>query len=133
MSAQATESRAVVANGTRPQIHAMLLKGRSYKKVTAFWDTKSILLCEFVDHRVTENADHYCTMLWHPNEVNQSKRPSFLIKKVILLDDNAHPTQSVITQVLEQFPYECLALPSYSADLFTPQKAALEKKTFLMK
>lgn len=43
MSAQATESTALVANGNQPQTHAMLLKGHKERWQT-FWDKKRILL-----------------------------------------------------------------------------------------
>jgi hypothetical protein len=82
-----------------------------------FWDIQSILL-EFLDHKTTVNADHYCTTLWHLKETIQMKCPGLLTEIVILLHDNTlcH-TACVTTQLLEQCCCKCLAHSPHTLDL----------------
>jgi hypothetical protein len=85
----------------------------------AFWEAKGILLFGFLDRKATVNADHSsCTTLQHLKEVVQMKRSGFLTEKLTLLCNSAYPnTADVITQLLEQFHFECLALPPSILDL----------------
>lgn len=85
---------------------------------TVFWDTKGILLIDFLPRGETVNADRYYETLRKLRRAIQNKRRGILRAGVVLIHDNARPhTARHTTTVLQQFGWELFDHPPYSPDL----------------
>jgi hypothetical protein len=70
--------------------------------LAAFWDTKAILLHEFLDHVAKINVDHNCTILWHLKEVIKMTHIGFLREK---MDPPPQPCPfNAVKQLLDLLP-----------------------------
>ena len=82
---------------------------------TVFWDRKGILLIDFLERRLTINADAYCDTVRKLRRAIQNKRRGMLSSGIVLLHDNARPhTAARTAQLLQQFRWEVFAHPPYS-------------------
>jgi len=105
---------------------------------TVFWDSRGIILMEFLQHGQTVNAVRYCETLEHLREAIRRKRPGLLSRGVVLLHDNATPHTSAKTlEWLQKYNWEILQHPAYSPDLapsdyhlFGPLKRELSGHNF---
>ena len=68
--------------------------------LTVFWDMQGVTLQKFEPHGKNVNAASHCTTLRVHRQAIRRKRPGFLTKGVILLDDNARPHTARVTQEL---------------------------------
>ncbi|GFU97887.1 mariner Mos1 transposase [Trichonephila clavipes] len=85
---------------------------------TVFWDSKGILLIDFLLRGQTINAAVYCETLRKLRRAIQNKRRGFLSKSVVFLHDNARPhTANVTKNLLRGFGWDVLDHPPYSPDL----------------
>ena len=105
---------------------------------TVFWDSKGILLVDFLQPGQTINATRYCETLNKLREAVRRKRPGRLSSGVIFQHDNATPhTANLTREWLETYGWEALSHPPHSPDLapsdfhlFGPLKRYLGGKRF---
>ncbi|GFV04302.1 histone-lysine N-methyltransferase SETMAR [Trichonephila clavipes] len=84
---------------------------------TVFWDSKGILLMDFLPRGQTINAAVYCETLRKLRWAIQNKRRGFLSKGVFL-HYNAQPhTANVTKTLLREFGWDVFEHPPYSPDL----------------
>ncbi|GFW29135.1 histone-lysine N-methyltransferase SETMAR [Trichonephila clavipes] len=85
---------------------------------TVFWDSKGILLIDFLLRGQTINAAVYCETLRKLRHAIQNKRRGFLPKGVVFFHDNARPhTANVTKTLLRGFGWDVFDHPPYSPDL----------------
>ncbi|GFW44767.1 histone-lysine N-methyltransferase SETMAR [Trichonephila clavipes] len=85
---------------------------------TVFWDSKGILLIDFLPRCQTINAAVYCETLRKLRRAIQNKRRGFLSKGVVFLHDNARPhTANVTKTLLRGFGWDVFDHPLYRPDL----------------
>ncbi|KAJ4446857.1 hypothetical protein ANN_13557 [Periplaneta americana] len=85
---------------------------------TVFWDTKGILLVEFLERNATINAERYCNTPTNLKRAIQNKRRDMLNPGAIFLHDNARPHTARRTATkLQEFNWKVLDHPPYSPDL----------------
>ena len=92
----------------------------SFRKVTMtfFFDWKSQLLVDFLEHYITINAQRYAETFRKLNLAIKTKRPGKLTDSIILLHDNARPhAANIVTAKLKQFHWNTLTHPPYSPAL----------------
>lgn len=105
---------------------------------TVFFDSRGILLIDFLHDQRTVNAVYYSELLQSTKIAYRSKRRGMPIRDVIILHDNARPHTAVLTRdKLEEMRWETLEHPPYSPDLspcdyflFAPLKESLGGKRF---
>lgn len=93
---------------------------KSSKKVMAsvFWDSKGILLIDYLQTGKTITGEYYSCLLDQLNSNICERRPSLAKKKIIFLQDNAPAHKSVIAMAkLKDLHFELLEHPPYSPDL----------------
>ncbi|GFT77149.1 histone-lysine N-methyltransferase SETMAR [Trichonephila clavipes] len=85
---------------------------------TVFWDSKGILLIDFLPRGQTNNAAVYCETLRKLRRAIQNKCRGFLSKGVVFLHVNARPhTANVMKTLLRGFGWDVFDHPPYSPDL----------------
>ena len=85
---------------------------------TIFWDTKGILLIDYLDKGQTITGEYYASLLRQLRIKIKSKRRGKLSKGVLLLQDNAPVHNAhVATTTARDCGYEILPHPPYSPDL----------------
>lgn len=85
---------------------------------SVFWDSKGVLLVEFMERGATINADAYIETLKNLRRAIQNKRRGLLSSGVVLLHDNARPHAAQKTKdLLDTFKWDVFAHPPYSPDL----------------
>lgn len=85
---------------------------------TVFWDSKGVLLIDYLPRGTTITAARYCEVLENLRRAIQNKRRGKLSKTVFLFHDNARPHAARETQaLLEQFRWDVFGHPPYSPDL----------------
>ncbi|GFW27521.1 mariner Mos1 transposase [Trichonephila clavipes] len=85
---------------------------------TVFWDSKGILLIDFLPRGQTINGAVYCEILRKLRRAIQNKRRGFLSKDVVFLHDNARPhTANVTKTLLRGFGWDVFDHPPHSPDL----------------
>ncbi|KAJ4447982.1 hypothetical protein ANN_09992 [Periplaneta americana] len=85
-----------------------------------FWETKGILLVEFLERNATINAERYCNTLTNLKRAIQNKRRDMLNPGMIFLHDNARPHTARRTATkLQQFNWKVSDHPPCSPD-FAP-------------
>lgn len=85
---------------------------------TVFWDSKGVLLIDYLPRGATINAERYCEVLKKLRRAIQNKRRGKLSKTVFLFHDNARPHAARLTQdLLEGFKWDVFGHPPYSPDL----------------
>lgn len=84
-----------------------------------FWDSRGVLLIDYLERGHTVTAERYCGTLRRLREAIRRKRPGMLSEGVILLHDNARPHTARQTQdLLQTFKWEVWNHPPpYSPDL----------------
>ena len=107
--------------------------------LTVFWDSKGPILEDYLEKGRTINSVRYSDLL--ANNLKPAvctKRRGLLLKKVLLLHDNARPhTASQTVETINHLGFEVLERPAYSSDLapsdyhlFGPLKNALRGRQF---
>ena len=105
---------------------------------TVFWDTKGVLLVDFLPPGETVNAARYCETLNKLREAVRRKRPGRLSEGFSLQHDNATPhTAKMTKEWIQKYGWEVLPHPPHSPDLapsdyhlFGPLKRHLAGKRF---
>lgn len=93
---------------------------KSSKKVMAsiFWDSKGILLIDYLQTTKTITGSYYIHLLGLLHSKITEKRPALLKKKIILHHDNAPAHRCALTKAkLKELHYKLLEHPPYSPDL----------------
>lgn len=93
---------------------------RSAKKVMAsvFWDSKGILLIDYLKKGETINSQYYCNLLDRLDKNIREKRPGLRKKKILFHQDNARVHTSVVTMAkFSELKYDLVEHPPYSPDL----------------
>lgn len=82
--------------------------------LSVFWDSKGIVLLDFLEKRRTMNSDYYCQLLKKARVLRRKPRNSPLW----LLHDNApiHTSQRTL-DTLTKTGFEMIAHPPYSPDI----------------
>lgn len=85
---------------------------------TVFWDSKGIILIDYLEKGKTITGQYYADLLDRFNAKLKEKRPHLSKKKVLFHHDNAPAHSSAIsTAKLVELRYELLPHPPYSPDL----------------
>jgi histone-lysine N-methyltransferase SETMAR len=108
------------------------------RMATVFWDSKGILLIEWLPQGETINSNYYINVLEKLRDAIKTTRRGKLSKKILLHHDNAKPHTSVTTAAAtRRLGFEVLPHPAYSPDLapsdywlFGPMKNALRGKRY---
>ncbi len=83
-----------------------------------FWDSRGILLVDFIPYGFTVNLGVYCNQLKKLRRAIQNKRHGLVTAGVIFLQDNVRPHISrMTTELLQSFEWEVLEHPPHSPDL----------------
>lgn len=86
--------------------------------VTVFWDTKGIIMVEYMPQGSTITAASYFDTLMRLRKAIKEKRRGKLSKKIVLLHDNARPHSAKLTQtLLRDVKWDVFPHPPYSPDL----------------
>ena len=82
------------------------------KHCVRLWDTKGILLVDFLPPAATIYAAAYCDNLTRPRRATQNKRRGMLSRGLCLLHDNSRPHSAhITTAVMEKFKWDILDHP----------------------
>ena len=113
----------------------------SANKVMAsvFWDSKGVIMADYLEKGQTISSDYYCILLRYFREDIKIKRPGMFRRKVLFHQDNARVHTSVQSMTeIHNCGFELLPYPPYSPDLapsdfflFPNLKKHLEWQTFL--
>lgn len=93
---------------------------KSSKKVMAsvFWDSKGILLIDYLQTGKTINGEYYSSLLDQLDKKIKEKRPGLAKKKIIFHQDNAPAHKGALAMAkLTKLRYELLDHPPYSPDM----------------
>lgn len=86
--------------------------------LSVFWDSRGILLIDFLENGHTINGKYYCDLLSKLRDQIKSKRRGLLRKGVLLQHDNASSHKCVAaTSKAAELGFEILPHPAYSPDL----------------
>lgn len=86
--------------------------------LSVFWDTRGVLLIDFLDKGRTINGQYYCDLLTKLRAAIKSKRRVKLTKDVLLQHDNASSHTCISArQKISELGFEVLPHPPYSPDL----------------
>ena len=86
--------------------------------LTLFWDSRGVLLEEYLPPGWTINAEVYCETLFKLCRAIQNKRSGKLSKGIVFLHDNARPHTARLTQLfLTDFKWDVFPHPAHSPDL----------------
>ena len=78
--------------GRAPAKKSKVVESAGKVMATVFWDSKGILLIDYLPRGTTITAEHYCEVLKKLRRAIQNKRRGKLTKTVFLIHDNARPT-----------------------------------------
>ena len=85
---------------------------------TVFWDTKGVIMLDFLPKRSTITGVYYANLLDQLRTAVRGKRRGKFYKGVLLQQDNARvPTFKVAMDAVERNGYELIPHPAYSPDL----------------
>jgi hypothetical protein len=98
---------------------------------TVFWDSKGVLMVEFMQKGTKITSEVYCKTLENLHRAIQNKRHEMLTSSVVLLQDNVHlHTVARTWALLEHFKWELFDHLPYSPDL-APSSYHLFTRTYL--
>ena len=85
---------------------------------SVFWDSKGVLLVDFMPSNTTINSDAYCATLECLRRAIQNRRRGKLSRGIVLLHDNARPHTARQTQalLLKQLHWDIFEHHPYSPD-----------------
>lgn len=85
---------------------------------TVFWDSKGILLIDYLQKGKTITGEYYANLLDKLKTAVVEKRPGMTKKKVLFHQDNAPVHSShVVTEKLTDLKFQIVSHPPYSPDL----------------
>lgn len=104
--------------GANPPLKARTRPSCGKLMATIFWDSKGVLLVDYLEHGATINAAYYCQLLRNLREAIRRKRHGKLALGILLLHDNARVHTAHTTQaVIRECRFEVLDHPPYSPDM----------------
>lgn len=86
--------------------------------LSVFWDSRGVILTDYLPKGETLNSDYYCNLLEKLRDALKQKRRGMISKGIRLLADNApvHTAQASVVAA-HRLGYELLQHPPYSPDL----------------
>lgn len=112
------ESMQWMKKGERPPKKFKVEKSASKLLATVFWDSKGILLIDYLPRGTTMNGQYYANLLPQVREAVVQKRRGKLTRGVLFLQDNAPVhTARVARQALKDTGFSEIDHPPYSPDL----------------
>lgn len=85
---------------------------------SVFWDSRGVIMVDYLPKGQTINSAYYCTLLRRLRETIKEKRPGLLRKKVLFHQNNARVLTSFETMAqIRDCGFELLPHPAYSSDL----------------
>jgi histone-lysine N-methyltransferase SETMAR len=85
---------------------------------TVFWDSRGVVLIDYLQKGKTITGAYYSSLLDKLNEAIKAKRPHLAKKKVLFHHDNAPAhTSRIVTAKLEELRFERVPHAPYSPDL----------------
>ncbi|KAH0816471.1 hypothetical protein GEV33_006320 [Tenebrio molitor] len=85
---------------------------------TVFWDSRGVVLIDYLQKGKTITGAYYSSLLDKLNEAIKAKRPHLAKKKVLFHHDNAPAhTSRIVTAKLEELRFEVVPHVPYSPDL----------------
>lgn len=101
-----------------PPKKAKATPSRQKVMATVFWDSKGILLIDFLEKGKTITGTYYTELLIKLKEAIKKKRRGLWTKGVKLLHDNARVhTAKIAVAKAQELKFQILAHPAYSPDL----------------
>ena len=86
--------------------------------VTVFWDSRGIILINYLEIGKTINGEYYADLLQSLKAEIKTKRPHLAKKKILFHQDNASiHTCAVAMAKLHELRFELIPHPPYSPDL----------------
>jgi histone-lysine N-methyltransferase SETMAR len=124
--------------GDPPPLKSKAAPSMGKRMASVFWDTRGIILLEWLPERQTINSDYYISLLTKLKSAIKEQRRGKWMKGVWLQHDNARPHTSAITSAaIKELGFKCLPHPPYSPDLapsdyylFSAMKNPLRGKHF---
>lgn len=107
----------VEAGGSAPK-KAKTIASAGKIMASVFWDSKGILLIDYLPKGRTINGEYYAHLLDQLDGKIKEKRPDLQKKKILFHQDNAPAHKNALAMVkLKDLKYELLEHPPYSPDL----------------
>lgn len=132
------QSQQWIKRGEMPPVKAKTTQSAGKRMATVFWDSKGILLLEWLPEGETVNSSYYIKILTKLKEEIKSQRRGKWTRQVYLLHDNARPhTSQQTSAAIADLGFHLLPHPPYSPDLapsdyhlFPNMKLPLRGKTY---
>lgn len=104
--------------GSPPPKKAKVVKSAGKVMASVFWDSKGILMVDYLPKGQTITGQYYSNLLHQLREEIKRKRPGMLTKGVLFHQDNASAhTSAVAMAKIHQCGFELVPHPPYSPDL----------------
>lgn len=105
-------------HGSPPPKKAKSFSSAGKVMATIFWDSKGILLIDYLTKGQTINGAYYAALLDQLKAAIAEKRPGMVRKKVLFCHDNAPShTSRIVREKLDQLRFQVIPHPPYSPDL----------------
>jgi histone-lysine N-methyltransferase SETMAR len=112
------ESSVWMPKGSVPPVKAKTVKSAGKIMATIFWDSKAILLTDYLSRGATINGAYYCKVLADLRYRLRNRRRGYLADGIYLLHDNASSyTAKIVKDALEPTGLTVVSHPPYSPDL----------------
>ena len=86
--------------------------------MTVFWDSKGVLMTDFLEHKKTVTAVYYADLIRRLHDAVKEKRRGMLSRGVLLLHDNASSHKARLSQAaIRESGFEEPNHPPYSPDV----------------
>ncbi|CAK1593061.1 unnamed protein product [Parnassius mnemosyne] len=104
--------------GSPPPKKAKSILSANKVMASVFWDSKGVIMIDYLERGQNINSDYYCTLLRRLREEIKEKRRGMLRRKVLFHQDNARVHTSVQSMAeIHNCGFELLPHPPYSPDL----------------
>lgn len=113
------QSREWRRKGEGPPLKPKTVPSVGKVMITVFWDSRGIIMIDYLPKGETINAQYYSRLLQGPlRDALKEKRPGKLHSRPLLQHDNARPhTANLTMTVVRDLRWELLPHPAYSPDL----------------
>lgn len=111
-------SKQWTAKHERAPVKAKVTHSAGKVMATIFWDSKGIILMDFLQKGQTVTGQYYAGLLDQLAQAIKFKRPALQKKSVLFLQDNAPPHKSAVAMAkLYELGFSLMNHPPYSPDL----------------
>ncbi|CAK1581831.1 unnamed protein product [Parnassius mnemosyne] len=101
--------------GSPPPKKAKSILSANKVMASVFWDSKGVIMIDYLERDQNINSDYYCTLLRRLREEIKEKRRGMLRRKVLFHQDNARVHTSVQSMAeIHNCGFELLPHPPYS-------------------